>query len=113
MTLEQGKRIMTALAYPDEGRDVRALVTEDNLVEYGWISTRIELDTDQLYGQKSGPKRTKVAAVPSTQAAQPKTATASRLSKGKARPRLRRSPRLPSPLLYRLRQWNPEAKMSI
>ena len=35
VTREQAERIATALACPDEGRDVRALVTEDNLVEYG------------------------------------------------------------------------------
>ena len=69
MTQEQGERIMTALAYPDERRDVQALVTNDNLLEYKWISTRMELDPDQLRGQKSGAKKTKVAAVPSTQAA--------------------------------------------
>ena len=66
MTQEQVERITIALAYPDEGRDVQALVTKDNLVEHGWISTRMELDPDQLRGQKSGPKKTKVAAVPST-----------------------------------------------
>ena len=64
---------MTALAYPDEGRDVRALVTKDNLVEYGWISTRTELDPDQLRGQKPAPKKAKAKVGPSTQAVQPKT----------------------------------------
>ena len=56
MTQEQGEWILTALAYLEEGTDVRALVTKDNLVEYRWISTRIELDPDQLRRQKSGPK---------------------------------------------------------
>ena len=43
---KQAERIVTALACPDESRDVQALVTEDNLVEYGWISTWMELDLD-------------------------------------------------------------------
>ena len=46
MTREQAEQIATALACLDEGRDVRALVTEDNLMEYGWIFTRMELDPD-------------------------------------------------------------------
>ena len=46
VTQEQAERIATALACPDEGQDVRAFVTEDNLVEYGWISTWMELDLD-------------------------------------------------------------------
>ena len=54
-----------ALASLDEGRDVRALVTEDNLVEYRWISTRMELDPDQLRGQKSSPKKPKIVTKPS------------------------------------------------
>ena len=73
MTPEQAERIATALACPDEGRDVRALITEDNMVEYGWISTRMELDPDQLRGQKSAPKKAKAKAGPSTQARQSKT----------------------------------------
>ena len=44
MTVAQEERIITALAYPDEARDVRALVTENNLITYGWIGTRMELD---------------------------------------------------------------------
>ena len=83
MTQEQGERILTTLAYLDEGRNVRALVTEDNLVEYKWISTRMELDLDQLCGQSSGPKKAKTAVEPSTQAAQPKKTTASRPPKRK------------------------------
>ena len=59
VTQEQAERIATVLACPDEGRDVRALVTEDNMVEYRWISTRMELDPDQLRGQKSAPKKAK------------------------------------------------------
>ena len=46
MTTEQEERINTALAYPDEARDVRALVNEDNLISHGWIRTRMELDPD-------------------------------------------------------------------
>ena len=48
MTGDQRQRIEVALAYPDECRDVRVLVIEDNFVSYGWISTRMELDLDQL-----------------------------------------------------------------
>ena len=50
VTAEQEERIATALAYPDEARDVRALVNEDNLITYGWIKVRMELDPDQLRG---------------------------------------------------------------
>ena len=55
MTGDQRQRIEVALTYPDEFRDVRVLVTEDHLVTYGWISTRIELDPDQLCGYKPAP----------------------------------------------------------
>ena len=48
MTAEQEERIAIALAYPDEARDVRALVNEDNLITDGWIKVRMELDPDQL-----------------------------------------------------------------
>ena len=50
MTAEQEERINIALAFPDEARDVRALVNEDNLITYRWIGTRMELDPDQLRG---------------------------------------------------------------
>ena len=43
---DQRQRIMRALAVPDEFRDVRVLVNDDNLVTYGWISTLMELDPD-------------------------------------------------------------------
>ena len=56
---EQAERIAIVLACPDEGRDVWALVTEDNMVEYGWISTQMELDPDQPRGQKPAPKKAK------------------------------------------------------
>ena len=46
VTTEQEERINTALAYPDEARDIRALVNEDNLISHGWIRTRMELDPD-------------------------------------------------------------------
>ena len=46
MSRNQRQRILEALAYPKEYRDVRVLVTEDNLVTYGWISIRMELDPD-------------------------------------------------------------------
>ena len=62
MTAGQGERIATALAYTDEGRDVRALVNEDNLITHGWIGTRMKLDPDQLRGQSSGPRQPKVSA---------------------------------------------------
>ena len=62
MTAVQEERITTALSYPDEARDVRALVIEDNLITYGWIGTRMELDPYQLRGQKSGSKQTKAPA---------------------------------------------------
>ena len=35
VTPEQAERIATALACPDKGRDIWALVIEDNMVEYG------------------------------------------------------------------------------
>ena len=54
--------ILEALAYPDEYRDVRVLVNEDNLVTYGWISTRMELDPDQLRACRPAPKKSKFAA---------------------------------------------------
>ena len=44
MTAAQEERIISALASPDEARDVRALVVEDNLISHGWIRTRMELD---------------------------------------------------------------------
>ena len=44
--MEQEERINIALTYPDEARDVRALVNEDNMISYGWIRTRIELEQD-------------------------------------------------------------------
>ena len=50
MTAEQEERINIALAYPDEARDVRTLVNEDNLITHGWIGTRMELDPDQIRG---------------------------------------------------------------
>ena len=50
-----------ALSYLDMYRDVRVLVTEDNLVTYEWISTRIELDPDQLRPYKLAPKKSKPA----------------------------------------------------
>ena len=56
VTRDQRQRIEVAIAYPDKFRDVRILVTEDNLVTYGWISTRIELDPDQLCRYKPPPK---------------------------------------------------------
>ena len=62
MTTEQEERINTALAYPDEARDVRAFVNEDNLITHGWIRTRMELDPDQLRGQKPGPTQSKTSA---------------------------------------------------
>ena len=43
MTPEQAERIATALACPDEDRDIRALVIEDNMMEYGWISNFYKL----------------------------------------------------------------------
>ena len=46
MTAEQEERINIALAYPDEAREVRALVNEDNLIAHGWIGIRMELDPD-------------------------------------------------------------------
>ena len=46
MTAVQEERITAALASPDEARDVRALVIEDNLITHGWIGTRMELDPD-------------------------------------------------------------------
>ena len=48
MSREQRQRIIRAFAVPDEYRDVWVLVNEDNLITYGWISTRMELDPDQL-----------------------------------------------------------------
>ena len=62
VTAEEEEWITTALAYPDEARDVRALVNEDNLITHGWIGTRMELDPDQLRGQSSGPRQPKVSA---------------------------------------------------
>ena len=67
MTQDQGERITTALAYPKEGRDVPTLVTDNNLVTYGWITTRMELDPDQLRGKKLGPKKPNAALEPSTE----------------------------------------------
>ena len=77
MTEAQGLRIHAAIAFLNKDRDVRALVTEDNLVAHGWISSRMELDPDQLHGPKSGPKKPKTAAGPSTQAIQLKKASTS------------------------------------
>ena len=77
-------QIHTTLASTKEGRDVWALVTEDNLVEYGWIFTRIELDPDQLCGHKSGPKKLKTDSKSSIRVAPLKKATASRLLKMKS-----------------------------
>ena len=48
-----------ALACPDEYRDVSVLIIEDNLVTYRWISTRMELDPDQLHPYKPAPKKSK------------------------------------------------------
>ena len=61
VTRDQRQRIEVAIAYPDKFRDDRILVTEDNLVTYGWISTRIELDSDQLrrYKLAPAPKKSK------------------------------------------------------
>ena len=61
MTRDQRQRIEVALAYPNEHRDVRVLVIEDNLVTYGSISTRIELYPDQLRPYKPTPKKSKPA----------------------------------------------------
>ena len=78
---------MIALAYPKESRDVRVLVTEENLVSYGWTFTRIELDLDQLCGYKPAPKKSNPASgEPSfeageVEAAPSKKATSSRPSK--------------------------------
>ena len=61
MARDQRQRIEVAIAYSDKFRDVRILVTEDNLVTYGWISTCIELDPDQLRRYKPAPKKSKPA----------------------------------------------------
>ena len=86
MSHDQGERIKIVLAYPREGRDVRALVIEDNLVGHGWRSTRMELHSDQLRGYKLGLKKSKIVAEDPTEvkvAASPKKATSSRLPKRK------------------------------
>ena len=59
MSGDQRERILEALAYPEEYRDVRVLITEDNLITYGWISTRMELDLDQLRPYKPASKKAK------------------------------------------------------
>ena len=64
MTQEQSEQILTVLAYPDDGRDVWALITEDNMIAHGWISPRMELDSNQLRWQKSSSKKAKTAAEP-------------------------------------------------
>ena len=81
MSRDQLQRIMEALAHPKEFRDVRVLITEDNLITYGWISTRMELDPDQLCTYKPAPKKSKStigepsAAVEGKLSAHPKKAT--------------------------------------
>ena len=59
MTRDQRLRIKSTLAYPDGCRDVRALVSKDDLVSYEWISTRKELNPDQLCPYKQAPKKSK------------------------------------------------------
>ena len=78
MTAEQEERINTALSFPDEARDIRALVIEDNLITHGWIRTRMELDPDQLRGQISGPKQTKAPTGASGSTATPTPSTRKR-----------------------------------
>ena len=71
MSAAQEERITSALSSPDEARDVRALVVEENLFFHKWIGTRMELDPDQLRGQKSGSKQTKASAGASGSTATP------------------------------------------
>ena len=61
VTGAQRQRIEVGLTYPDEFRDVRVLVTDDNLVTYGWISTRRELDPGQLRRYKPASKKSEPA----------------------------------------------------
>ena len=86
MIAEQEERINTALSFPDEARDVRALVTEDNLITHGWIRTRMELDPDQLRGQKSGPKQTKAPAGASGSTTTPAPSTRKRAATSSKKP---------------------------
>ena len=70
MSEDQRQRILEALAYLEEYRDVRVLVNEDNLVTYGWISTRMELDPDQLRPYKPAMKKSKAKVGASSAAAE-------------------------------------------
>ena len=98
MTAEQEERINTALSFPDEARDVRALVIEDNLITHGWIRTRMELDPDQLRVQKSSPKQTKAPVGASGSTATPVPSTRKRAatsSRKAAAPKTAVAPSLP------------------
>ena len=70
MSREQRQRIIRAFAVPDEYRDVWVLVNEDNLITYGWISTRMELDPDQLRPYKPATKKSKAKVRASSAAAE-------------------------------------------
>ena len=59
MAGDQRQRIEVGLAYPDEYRGIRVLITEDNLVTYGSISTRMKLDPNQLRPFKPAQKKSK------------------------------------------------------
>ena len=86
---DQQQRILKAPAIPVEYKDVRVLINEDNLTTYGWISTRLELDPDQLRPYKPAAKMPKSTIGASSVAAEggvassPKKSTSSEVPKKK------------------------------